>query len=76
MVCTTIRPTTIKYPEFQTWQGCAKFVADHLTYEVLENPIVLVSNKIYYKKQKKKRGSIIFFFLMSKHKRIITSIKK
>lgn len=49
MVCTTIRPTTIKYPEFQTWQGCAKFVADHLTYEVLENPTVLVSTEFFLK---------------------------
>ncbi|KAL0269096.1 UNVERIFIED_CONTAM: hypothetical protein PYX00_006930 [Menopon gallinae] len=43
MVCTTIRPTTMKYPEFHTWKGCAAFVADHLTYEPLENPTVLVS---------------------------------
>ncbi|XP_039283017.1 dynein regulatory complex subunit 7 [Nilaparvata lugens] len=31
-VSTTIRPTKITYPEFYTWQGCASFVADHITY--------------------------------------------
>ncbi|XP_069689732.1 dynein regulatory complex subunit 7 isoform X3 [Periplaneta americana] len=38
MVCTTIRPTTIRFPEFRTWEGCSSFVADHLDYEPLEKP--------------------------------------
>lgn len=44
MVCTTIRPTTIRFPEFRTWEGCASFVADHLNYEPLEKPRLLVSD--------------------------------
>ncbi|XP_046401931.1 dynein regulatory complex subunit 7 [Ischnura elegans] len=36
MVCTAIRPTMLPYPEFYTWQGCANFVADHITYKPLE----------------------------------------
>ncbi|KAK6635809.1 hypothetical protein RUM44_001063 [Polyplax serrata] len=44
MVCTTVRPTTLKFSEFLTWDGCAKFVAEHLSYEILENPTVLVSS--------------------------------
>nr|CAD7413019.1 unnamed protein product [Timema poppensis] len=43
MVCTTIRPTSVPYPEFSTWQGCAKFVSDHLLYKPLEKPTVLFS---------------------------------
>nr|CAD7457087.1 unnamed protein product [Timema tahoe] len=41
MVCTTIRPTSVPYPEFSTWQGCAKFVSDHLLYKPLEKPTLL-----------------------------------
>ncbi|PSN50772.1 hypothetical protein C0J52_05964 [Blattella germanica] len=41
MVCTTIRPSTIRFPEFKTWEGCANFVADHLEYEPLEKPQLL-----------------------------------
>lgn len=44
MVCTTIRPTTMRFPEFQTWEGCASFVADHLNYEPLDKPQLLVSD--------------------------------
>lgn len=51
MVCTTIRPTTIRFPEFKTWEGCANFVADHLNYEPLEKPQLLVSDHFgIYKK--------------------------
>ncbi|XP_023719299.1 dynein regulatory complex subunit 7 isoform X2 [Cryptotermes secundus] len=41
MVCTTVRPTTIRLPEFRTWEGCANFVADHLNYKPLEKPQLL-----------------------------------
>ncbi|CAG2058418.1 unnamed protein product [Timema podura] len=44
MVCTTIRPTSVPYPEFSTWQGCAKFVSDHLLYKPLEKPTLLAYN--------------------------------
>ncbi|XP_046750685.1 dynein regulatory complex subunit 7-like [Diprion similis] len=42
-VSTTIRPSTLPYPELSTWQGCAKFVSDYLTYEPPRNPILMVS---------------------------------
>ncbi|XP_075223925.1 coiled-coil domain-containing protein lost boys [Lycorma delicatula] len=34
-VSTTIIPTKLTYPEFYTWEGCASFVSDHITYELL-----------------------------------------
>ncbi|XP_018906017.2 dynein regulatory complex subunit 7 [Bemisia tabaci] len=40
MVCTTIRPTKIRYPEFYRWQGCAQFIADNIDYEPLEKPVM------------------------------------
>jgi hypothetical protein len=46
-VSTTIRPTAFLYPELiGSWQGCASFVADHIVYEPLPNPLVLVSTPI------------------------------
>lgn len=45
-VSTTIRPTAFLYPELiGSWQGCASFVADHIVYEPLPDPLVLVSTK-------------------------------
>lgn len=41
-VCTTIRPTLLPYPELYEWEGCARFVADHITYEPLEDSFVPV----------------------------------
>ncbi|GLH07723.1 Coiled-coil domain-containing protein 135 [Gryllus bimaculatus] len=38
MVCTTIRPTRLPYPELSNWEGCAHFVADHLVYVPLHKP--------------------------------------
>lgn len=52
MVCTTIRPTTMRLPEFRTWEGCANFVADHLNYEPLEKPRLLVSDHFSHIKNK------------------------
>ncbi|XP_077299745.1 coiled-coil domain-containing protein lost boys isoform X2 [Arctopsyche grandis] len=40
MVCTTIRPTRIPYPELLEWRGCAALVADYLIYEPLAKPIL------------------------------------
>lgn len=43
-VSTTIRPTVLLYPELiDSWQAAARFVADFIVYEPLENPIELVS---------------------------------
>lgn len=44
MVCTTLRPTVMPYPELESWEGCSKLVADHLKYEPLEDfPTLIVS---------------------------------
>ncbi|KAM3860447.1 dynein regulatory complex subunit 7-like [Diretmus argenteus] len=37
-VSTTLRCTQLIYPEFCSWEGCASFVAYHLTLEPLEPP--------------------------------------
>lgn len=44
MVCTTIKPTKIKYSQLFHVDKCAKFIADYITYQQLENPLVLVSD--------------------------------
>ncbi|XP_033218246.1 dynein regulatory complex subunit 7-like [Belonocnema kinseyi] len=43
-VSTTIRRSTLPYPELCTWQGCTKFVSDYVTYESLKRPLVMVSS--------------------------------
>lgn len=45
MVCTTIRPTVLPYPDLEDWQKCSKFVGEHLNYEPLEVPALIVSRK-------------------------------
>ncbi|KAL3898185.1 MAG: hypothetical protein SGCHY_002920 [Lobulomycetales sp.] len=37
-VCTTIRPTQLPYKELYDYKGCARFVADYLTYVPLDPP--------------------------------------
>ncbi|CAH1954858.1 unnamed protein product [Acanthoscelides obtectus] len=37
MVCTTIRPTTLPFPELETWEECARCVADLVRYELFED---------------------------------------
>ncbi|XP_063539032.1 dynein regulatory complex subunit 7 isoform X1 [Cydia strobilella] len=41
MVCTTIRPTKLCYPETNTWQGVASLVSDFFDYEPLSKPMLL-----------------------------------
>lgn len=43
MVCTTIRPTTLPFPEIETWQECASFLGNHMEYEPLAVPTLFVS---------------------------------
>ena len=38
-ICTTIRPTKLPFVELYDWDKCAKFVADYLEYEELEDPL-------------------------------------
>lgn len=48
MVSTTIRPTKLCYPEMHTWQGCARFVSDHVVYQPLECPHLMVSTRLHF----------------------------
>lgn len=41
-VSTSLRPSAPEHPELYTWQGCASFVADFLSLELLEPPVDLV----------------------------------
>ncbi|XP_056633325.1 dynein regulatory complex subunit 7 [Diorhabda sublineata] len=47
MVCTTIRPTNVPYPELETWQGCASFLADHIKFEPMEDIPTLLPIRLY-----------------------------
>ncbi|OAD56932.1 Coiled-coil domain-containing protein lobo like protein, partial [Eufriesea mexicana] len=38
-VSTTIRRSTLPYPELYTWQGCKKFVSDYIEYEPLNKAL-------------------------------------
>ncbi|KAK4884515.1 hypothetical protein RN001_000786 [Aquatica leii] len=49
MVCTTLRPTTLPYPEIENWQDCASFVGDYLNYEPLKAPTLLQSYQCNWK---------------------------
>ncbi|XP_065069130.1 dynein regulatory complex subunit 7-like [Rhopilema esculentum] len=40
-VCTTIRPTELRFKEIYDYHGCAEFVADYLNFEPLDPPIDL-----------------------------------
>jgi hypothetical protein len=40
LVCTTLRPTQLPYTELYDLPAAAQFVADFITYEPLENPVV------------------------------------
>ncbi|XP_077969696.1 dynein regulatory complex subunit 7-like [Styela clava] len=37
-VCTTMRPTLLKFKELYHWQGCAEFVSDYITMMPLDPP--------------------------------------
>ncbi|XP_066249552.1 dynein regulatory complex subunit 7 [Euwallacea similis] len=41
MVCTTIRPTTLPYSQISSWAESSKFVADHVKFEPLEEPVLI-----------------------------------
>lgn len=52
---TTVRPTPTPHPELFSWEGCASFVADFLTLDLLEPPTELVSEQtltspLYFKR--------------------------
>lgn len=42
-VCTTLRPTAIKFSEVYDWRMCAKFVSDYLQFMPLSKPTEFVS---------------------------------
>jgi len=41
-VSTIVRPTLLPYTELYHWEGCASFVSDYLTMELLKSPITPV----------------------------------
>jgi len=41
-VSTTLRRTLLLYPELYYWEGCASFVSDYLSLELLDPPFELV----------------------------------
>ncbi|KAH1006641.1 hypothetical protein HUJ05_007353 [Dendroctonus ponderosae] len=43
MVCTTLRPTILPHAEMYTWSDCSRFLADHIKYEPLDEPLLMVS---------------------------------
>ncbi|XP_047369349.1 dynein regulatory complex subunit 7-like [Vespa velutina] len=45
-VSTSIRRSTLPYPELYTWQGCAKFVSDYISYEPLGKEDLVLVRKI------------------------------
>ncbi len=51
-VCTTIRPTTLKFSSFYDWRECAQFVSDYLQFEPLKTPTDLVIVDAYFKVSK------------------------
>lgn len=44
---TTIKRSTLPYPELYTWQECGKFVSDYVKYEPLNKPLKMVSSQTY-----------------------------
>ena len=43
MVCNTVRPTTLPYPEIESWKDCAKFVGQGVRFEPFDIPTLIVS---------------------------------
>ncbi|KAH1000810.1 hypothetical protein HUJ04_013095 [Dendroctonus ponderosae] len=41
MVCTTLRPTILPHAEMYTWSDCSRFLADHIKYEPLDEPLLM-----------------------------------
>ena len=37
-ICTTVRPTKLPFVDLYEWETCAKFMADYLEYEELNQP--------------------------------------
>ncbi|KAL6264073.1 hypothetical protein P5V15_004152 [Pogonomyrmex californicus] len=42
-VSTSIRRSTLPYPELYTWHGCVKFVNDYIEYQPLDEHFLMVS---------------------------------
>ncbi|XP_011503838.1 PREDICTED: coiled-coil domain-containing protein lobo homolog [Ceratosolen solmsi marchali] len=46
-VSSAIRCSVLPYAELSTWQGCATFIRDFLSYEPLADPLLMVSDHSY-----------------------------
>ncbi|XP_053985520.1 dynein regulatory complex subunit 7-like [Hylaeus volcanicus] len=66
-VSTTIRRSTLPYPELYTWQGCGKFVSDYIEYVPLDKALGMVSSRtchtssnVLLRKAKRRRSLNIY----------------
>ncbi|KYM81825.1 hypothetical protein ALC53_07819 [Atta colombica] len=46
-VSTSIRRSTLPYPELYTWRGCIQFISDNIEYQPLAEAFIMVSKKIW-----------------------------
>ena len=53
-VCTTIRPTILKFSETNDWEKCARFVSEYLQFQPLKNATDYVFEFLFNFKIKKK----------------------
>ena len=47
-VLSSIRPTQLQYTELYDFDTCAKFIADHVSYEPLEVPALPMPRSSYF----------------------------
>lgn len=45
-ICSTVRPTYLKFKELYEYDGCASFVSDYIAYEPLKIPNEMVQSII------------------------------
>jgi hypothetical protein len=51
-VCQTIRPTQLRFKELYDYKEAARFVADYLSYDLLDPPYEIVSTKFHFNSAK------------------------
>ncbi|KAG5331460.1 DRC7 protein, partial [Acromyrmex heyeri] len=46
-VSTSIKRSTLPYPELYTWHGCVQFISDNIVYQPLAKAFIMVSEQIW-----------------------------
>ncbi|KAG5310295.1 DRC7 protein, partial [Acromyrmex insinuator] len=46
-VSTSIKRSTLPYPELYTWHGCVQFISDNIVYQPLAKAFIMVSKQIW-----------------------------